>query len=288
MTVREILKIEQEKLELKEDEIADGIGLPICKKCHTPRYVDFRYDGGGVVRILCQCQAEQQKREEEEERKNKARQDFISKQKLSMVCQKYMNARFETATITEHNRVIYQKCKTYTEKAMQMIENNIGLYIYGDNSSGKTYLTFCICNELIDKGYSVTYTSVPTIVAEIQKSYNSNGLGQSQIIEMLSMKQFLFIDDLGKEFMGREYNQSASKFAEKILLEVINARYNNGLPTIFTSNYSIGQLSTVFNLDKAILERINEMATKVFKLDGDNFRDKLLKEKNEKAKQLGL
>ena len=37
-----------------------------------------------------------------------------------------------------------------------------------------------------------------------------------------------------------------------------------------------------------IIERINEMATRVIKLEGDDFRDKILKEKSNKAKKLGI
>ena len=73
-----------------------------------------------------------------------------------------------------------------------------------------------------------------------------------------------------------------------MLLEVLNARYNNGRPTIFSSNYSIQELAESFSLDAAIIERINEMSTRVIKLEGDNFRDKALKEKSDIAKKLGI
>ena len=73
-----------------------------------------------------------------------------------------------------------------------------------------------------------------------------------------------------------------------MLLEVLNARYSNGLPTIFTSNYSLDDFATNFKLDKAIIERLNEMATRVIRLEGDNFRMKALEEKNKLAKSLGI
>ena len=73
-----------------------------------------------------------------------------------------------------------------------------------------------------------------------------------------------------------------------MLLEVLNARYNNGKPTIFSSNYSISELADAFALDKAIIERINEMSTRVIKLEGDDFRAEELKLKSEAAKKLGI
>ena len=99
---------------------------------------------------------------------------------------------------------------------------------------------------------------------------------------------FVFIDDLGKEFIGREYNPSSVKWAEGKLFEILNARYNALKPTIFSSNYSIGELASVLGFDKGIVERINEMATRTIKLEGDDFREIALKEKSELAKQLGI
>ena len=87
---------------------------------------------------------------------------------------------------------------------------------------------------------------------------------------------------------GREYNVTASKWAEEKLFEVINARYNAQKPIVFTSNYSITDLERVLKLDKAIVERINEMATRVLKLNGDDFRLIRRLNKNDIIKQIGI
>ena len=168
------------------------------------------------------------------------------------------------------------------------LENNIGLYIYGDNSSGKTFLLACICNELVWKGYSCIYTNLASILNEIRASYDKNGMGECAILNHLQYYNFAFIDDLGKEFLGREYNAASSKWAEEKFFEVLNARYNAQKPTIFSSNYSISELASVLGLDKAIIERINEMATRVIKLEGDDFRSIVRDEKSDIAKKLGI
>lgn len=72
------------------------------------------------------------------------------------------------------------------------------------------------------------------------------------------------------------------------MFEVINARYNAQKPTIFSSNYTISDLASVLGLDKAIVERIDEMATRVIKLEGDDFRQLARKEKSDLAKKLGI
>lgn len=276
---------------LEEDEYFDKDGYPYCKKCNTKRFFRIDKNDGTVIlmRSRCKCQEDEIKRIAAEEERQKNLETFRENQKHSMLGKKYLGARFENARITDSNKEAFAKCLNYCKNSREVKSKNIGLYIYGDNSSGKTFLTACICNELVAQGFRCMYTSVPTMIAEIQKSYSKDvAMGQAELVDMLSRQAFVFIDDLGKEFLGRENNPSAAKFSEKVLLEVLNARYNNNLPTIFSSNYSISELAEIFALDKAILERINEMSTRIIKLEGDNFREEQLKEKSEIAKKLGI
>ena len=276
--------------EVFEDEYTDEKGYPYCKNCKTPRFFQFESNGKIILmRGKCKCQSEEIKRREDEEKKRIAIAEFRARQKGSAIGEKYLEARFSTATITKNNKQAYVKCINYSKNAREVLKEGIGLYVYGDNSSGKSHLLACLCNDLVEQGFRCFYTSVPKMIAEIQNSYaDDSAMGQARLVNMLSKMHFVFIDDLGKEFLGREYNSSLSKFTEKVLLEVLNAIYNNGNCVIFSSNYSIPELVESFSLDKAIIERINEMATRVIKLEGDDFRDKIRKEKSEIAKKLGI
>lgn len=277
--------------ELREDEYTDEKGFPYCKKCNTKRFFLYDYGNGtvAVVRVKCKCQQEEDKVREKEETRLKNLAKFRDGQKCSMLGKKYLDARFSNAEITEHNKSAYEKCQNYTKNSGEMLSENIGLYLYGDNSSGKSHLLACMCNELVAQGYNCIYTSVPRMIAEIQSSYSDDtAMGLAQLTNMLESKSFVFVDDLGKEFLGREYSAGAGKFAERVLLEILNTRYNNGRPIIFSSNYSIGELAEAFSLDKAIIERINEMSTRVIRLEGDDFRAKALQQKSEIAKKYGI
>ena len=275
-------------LPLAEDEYLVE-GLPYCKKCKTARFIDITTSDNErhIIRTNCDCQEAELKRKQHEEAIERRIADFKKRQKLTMMGEKYLNARFNDAIITENNEKAYESARNYVLNAKQIRENNIGLYIYGDNSSGKTYLIACICNALVELGYSCIFTSIPKLLAEINRKARENGMSQAEIVDALSKKSFVFIDDLGKEFLGNRQDYEWVK-AEKLLLEVLNARYGNGLPTIFTSNYSFEDFATKFGLDKAILERVNEMSTKVIKLEGDNFRDEALQEKTKIADKLGI
>lgn len=272
---------------LFDDEYLGDDGLPHCKNCRTAR-VYVSDDKKFMARCMCECQSQAEAEREQERKRQRAIDEFNNRSQLSMIGSRYRNIRFADATITDNNRAVYDKCRNYVNRAKEIRENNIGLYIYGDNSSGKTYLTACVCNELLWRGYRCVYTNLATMLNEIRGSYDGQGMGECELINRLQAYDFAFIDDLGKEFIGREYNAASSKWAEEKLFEVINARYNAQKPTIFSSNYSIAELASVLSLDKAIIERINEMATRVLKLDGDDFRTAARSDKNDIAKRLGV
>lgn len=272
---------------LRDDEYLGDDGMSYCKNCHTAR-VFVSDDKKFVARCMCKCESEAEAEREQERQRQRAIDEFNNRSRLSMIGSRYRNIRFADATITDNNRAVYDKCRNYVNHAKDIRENNIGLYIYGDNSSGKTYLTACVCNELLWRGYRCVYTNLATMLNEIRGSYDGQGMGECELINRLQAYDFAFIDDLGKEFIGREYNAASSKWAEEKLFEVINARYNAQKPTIFSSNYSIAELASVLSLDKAIIERINEMATRVLKLDGDDFRTAARSDKNDIAKRLGV
>ena len=273
---------------LQADEYEQD-GYPYCLKCNTARFFKYTKPDGDIIlkRAKCECQQQEQDRWEELRKIEDRKREFRERQRLSMIGNKYLDATFASAEITSNNKQVFESAKAFVENAKTVITNNIGLYLYGNNSSGKTYLMACICNELVDKGYSCEFTSIPKLLAESGRNLRENRLSQAEIVDNLARKQFVFIDDLGKEFLGDRNDYNYNK-AERLLLEVLNARYSNGLPTVFTSNYSLDEFIRKFNLDKAIIERLNEMATRVIRLDGENFRQKALQEKNKLAKSLGI
>ena len=274
-------------LPLRADEYLDGDGLPRCKKCHTLR-VYVSDDKTFCARCLCECRSKQIEKEKELEELRRNLDEFNDRQRLSLMGDRYKNCRLSTAVITGHNRAAYEKAKRYVERAADMRKENIGLYFYGDNSSGKTYITACICNELLRKGYRCIYTNFARILAEIRSGYDGYGMGELGIMRRLMTCDFVFLDDFGKEFIGREYNLSAAKWAEEKLFELINVRYNSTRPTVFSSNYAMDELASKLSLDKAIIERVNEMSARVIRIEGDDFRAKQLRFKNDKAIKYGI
>ncbi len=258
----------------EEEYIKDN--LIYCKKCNTPRMCEGLF--GRMVRCICKCQAEARDREEELERQ-KERLRIVDKiKRASLLGEKYKDVTFaNTEKPTPEFTKIYNRCKRYCEVAREVLDKGIGIYLFGSKGAGKSHLTACMANELMNNYYSVLYTNFSEISKYIRSTFNKTTETEYDFLERLSSIDFLFIDDFGTELVTK--NDQDLWLQEKVF-EVINKRYNNNKPIIFTSNYSLRQLYEERGIADKTIDRINEMC-EIMKLEGDSFRKKV-KEEREK------
>jgi DNA replication protein DnaC len=258
----------------EEEYIKDN--LIYCKKCNTPRMCEGLF--GRMVRCICKCQAEERDREEELARQ-KERLRMVDKiKKASLLGEKYKDVTFaNTEKPTPEFTKIYNRCKRYCEVAREVLDKGIGIYLFGSKGAGKSHLTACMANALMDNYYSVLYTNFSEISKYIRSTFNKTTETEYDFLERLSSIDFLFIDDFGTELVTK--NDQDLWLQEKVF-EVINKRYNNNKPIIFTSNYSLRQLYEERGIADKTIDRINEMC-EIMKLEGNSFRRKV-KEEREK------
>lgn len=258
----------------KEEYIKDD--LIYCKKCNTPRMcMGFnRY-----VRCICKCQAEERDRQEELERQREKQRRIDKIRSTSLLGDKYKEVSFEN-TETEHSleyKKIYDRCKKYCEVSSKVLDRGIGIYLFGDKGTGKSRLTACMANELMSKYYTVLYTNFSEISKYIRSTFNKPNETEYDFLERLTNIDFLFIDDFGTELVTK--NDKDVWLQEKVF-EVVNKRYNNNKPIIFTSNYSLRQLIEERGLADKTVDRINEIC-EVMKLNGVSYRRRVKEEREQ-------
>lgn len=122
------------------------------------------------------------------------------------------------------------------------------LLFLGNTGLGKTFLSNCIANELLQKGKTVLYQTAPVMLDTII-DYRFNKNNSSSIYENILDVDLLIIDDLGTECMN------SMKFSE--LFNVINTRLlnqnNHITKTIISTNLNLKELSEKY--DERIFSR---------------------------------
>lgn len=96
----------------------------------------------------------------------------------------------------------------------------------GSPGVGKTFMSNCIANELIQQGYNVVYTSAAHLIQIVQKNIFQKD--NPAIFEALGSADLLIIDDLGAEYR--------TNFSGNQLYEIINTRLIADLPMIISTN----------------------------------------------------
>ena len=148
--------------------------------------------------------------------------------------------------------------KYYLNNLQEMIDEGIGLYFYSDmKGSGKTRMATSIANELIyEHNMNVRFVTGLDIISEIRATWDrdSEMKSEGQLMRYLTSVDVLVIDDFGIEKRTEEMNWIDDKF-----YQIINSRYTAKQITIYTSNYSIGQLKYNQRISNRIMERIYQV-----------------------------
>ena len=256
---------------VKPDEEYIKDGHIYCKKCDTRRtyYAELLHK---KVRIMCKCMSEEKEQEKQRELQ-RAKQIRIERMRMSsLLGTKYHDVRFETTDTSDPQyKAIYDRCKKYCEVADEVLRRGIGIYLFGTKGVGKTHLTACMANALINDYHTVLYTNFSEISKQIRSTFNKKSETEADFMDKLASIDFLFIDDFGTETVVRN---DADIWLQEKVFEVINKRYNNNKPIIFTSNYSLRELIEERGMADKTVDRINEMCA-IMKLEGTSYRRKI-------------
>ena len=126
-------------------------------------------------------------------------------------------------------------------------ENSIGLVFCGERGAGKTFLSACIANELLKRGFSVEMTNVTMISQAVDATFE----GRAEEIKRLMQLDLLILDDLGTE-RGTEYMMEHA-------FNIIDGRYKANKPMVVSTNSSFDDMATESDIAKGrIYDRIIE------------------------------
>ena len=168
---------------------------------------------------------------------------------------------------------IMGKAKIYVEEWSEMVSENIGLLLWGDVGTGKTFFAACIANALVEQGEKVKMTNFSTILNDLFQESDKN-----KYLDRLNYCRLLIIDDLGIE--------RDTEYALEQVYNIIDTRYKSRKPFIVTINLTLDELKhPTDTAHKRIYDRVLEMCVPI-KFSGENLRKQKAEFKMDAAKKL--
>lgn len=248
-----------QSLTINQEEEYEKDGVFYCKKCNKPRtsYLDFL---GAHMRVPCDCQ--------------RAELKALELKDNSLLGKRYKDVTFDNTEISSKEfQEVYNRMRKYCSVADIVLSRGIGVYLYGDKGRGKTHLTACMVNELTNRLHSVLFTNFSEISQAIRSTFGKQielgaGKSEQELLRKISNVEFLFIDDFGTEKVTRG---NEDLWLQGKIYDIVNDRYVNNKPIIFTSNYSLRELVEDRGVADKTVDRIMEM-TEIIKLEGVSYR----------------
>lgn len=238
--------------------------------------------GGRTFKVKAMSEREQAEYERVKA-KEKAYEKKKSLERLkvnSLIDDRFKTCTFENFIITNENKKIFKFARYYVDNFKEMKANNNGLLLFGRPGSGKSYLSFCIANALLEKYVSVIAITSNGLLQKIRELSTFGNIELNSLYRNLKQVSLLIIDDLGAE-ANSEYNKAK-------IYEVIDARYRSNKPIIITTNLDPDNFKKkLTSSDKVTrtFDRIAEMCELV-EMNYESFRDKKRKHKSKGFKKI--
>lgn len=146
----------------------------------------------------------------------------------------------------------------------------------------ETHLAACMANAIIKQCKTVLFTNFFKIMSLVREKKMKGGK-ESDVLDRLTVVDFLFIDDLGAERVSANGEET---WVQEYIFNILNDRLSNRMPTIFTSNYGLKELRDEKGLQPRICDRIARMVSWAnVKIEAPNYRREQVKNKNRYFKE---
>lgn len=222
-----------------------------------------------IVPVSCKCKEEAYRKYKEEEKASERMRRLERLKEHSLMDSKFKEMSFDNFRVDERNEKLFKVAQRYCSDWKTMRDEGVGFLFYGAPGVGKSYLSFCIANYLLDRMVPVIAISTISLISKIYESYGKYGdEGEVRIINSLKNADLLVLDDLGAEHSGRQGKE------KQIIYSVLDGRSRANKPTIVTTNLNMQQLKDKLTGTDGVArtyDRLVEMCTP-FEIKGESRR----------------
>ncbi len=113
---------------------------------------------------------------------------------------------------------------------------SIFLTMIGPNDIGKTHLAVAVCHEYIDAGIPAKFAFTPDLLNSLRDTFQKDSdYSFQKLYNRYCEVPLLVLDDI--------YANKTTDWTEETLTSLVNARYMNKKPSIFTSNTALAKMN---------------------------------------------
>ena len=156
-----------------DDYINPANGLKYYGKCHAPKEAfypaDLQVQGFTKHPVMCKCAAERREREESERREYERMSYMTMLRNKAFHDMPAAGWRFESAVVPTP-----QLAKGYAQNWDEFKKAGIGLLLFGNVGTGKSYAAGCVANALIDRLESVLFVGMSGVVNRMQGNFGAD------------------------------------------------------------------------------------------------------------------
>ncbi len=214
-----------------------------------------------------ECEKKNDQREWEHMRRDARVATLQERSGLSKRMRGYTFANFDHQ-ISKSTEKALAKVMDYIVNWRENREAGRGLYFCGGVGTGKTHLAVAVMNELMQrKRVPSLFVTVPEFLDNLREAYMIPGRDLDEWMDTVKNADLLVLDDLGSE--------RPTEWVRERLFVIVNHRYREALPTLFTSNIGPRDLAT--QLGERTASRIIAMCDWI-SLEGEDYRETIVRE----------
>jgi DNA replication protein DnaC len=214
-----------------------------------------------------ECEQKDERREWELMRRDARIVALREKSGLSKRLKRHTFASFKPY-VSQGAARAFEKVEEYLASWDDNREEGRGLYLCGGVGVGKTHLAVAVMSELIRRRRVPSlFVTVPEFLDNLRGAYNDPGRDLDEWMDAVKNADFLVLDDLGAE--------KPTEWVRERIFVLVNHRYREQLPTVFTSN--TGPKDLADQLGERTASRIIAMCDWIA-LEGEDYRETAVRE----------
>lgn len=138
----------------------------------------------------------------------------------------------------EHSDEIIKKLFDWTSNPTNI------LYFCGNVGNGKSYFASAFYNFLAENKKNVRCYSESYLFQELKLCMQIPSWQPEYRVKTICESEFLILDDLGSTLSS---DKDKSEWKKEILFNILDLRYNSGMPTLITSNLCKSEIQNIFH-----------------------------------------